>query len=552
MTLRQFISYRLGLSTSLGRSLAVLLLFLLVGGIGTNVLVFMHSWDDEIAQAANKAVNLSVAQVRQAEDTFMAVGQTLDDVRTAVGAGQATTYHSYLVRLKARQPLLDGLYFYNAQGVIKGSSSGISGIPGDITHKDYFRFHYENRQTGIHIGRVIKSLASGELVIPVSVRVNDLSGGFAGVVLATVKLDYFRRFYSYFELGPRDMLALLLTDGSVLCVRPYDEAKIDMNISGSPLFTRELIRADRGTGTWVASLDHIERVFGFARTEKLPLVVVAGYDRAEVRMHWLRNNLPGLLSNFMLLLGFMLFSSVVFRKVRGSIRDQQELKQLRDELLKANQTFKSMAMADSLTGLANRRKFDTTLASVLADSAASGSPVSLIMLDIDFFKRYNDSRGHAAGDACLRLISNTLQMVTLRTCDLVARYGGEEFAIVLPDTTGEEALALAQRPSRWSGKSICRTRRRICRSRSSPSAPVVIRCGATGARTRSAYSFAVLIPRSISRKTTGAIRHTGCRIPSRPAMINRFTRLKARCLFCKATMGQQKGRGEVHRQYNPL
>ncbi len=92
MTLRQFISYRLGLSTSLGRSLAVLLLFLLVGGIGTNVLVFMHSWDDEIAQAANKAVNLSVAQVRQAEDTFMAVGQTLDDVRAAVSAGQATTY----------------------------------------------------------------------------------------------------------------------------------------------------------------------------------------------------------------------------------------------------------------------------------------------------------------------------------------------------------------------------------------------------------------------------------------------------------------------------
>ncbi|EKM5066015.1 sensor domain-containing diguanylate cyclase [Cronobacter turicensis] len=445
MTLRQFISYRLGLSTSLGRSLAVLLLFLLVGGIGTNILVFMHSWDDEIAQAANKAVNLSVAQVRQAEDTFMAVGQTLDDVRTTVGAGQASTYHNYLVRLKARQPLLDGLYFYNAQGMIKGSSSGITGIPEDITHKDFFRFHDENRQTGIHIGRVIKSLASDELVIPVSVRVNDLSGGFAGVVLATVKLEYFQRFYSYFELGPRDMLALLLTDGSVLCVRPYDNAKIDMNISGSPLFTRELIRADRGTGTWVASLDHIERVFGFARTEKLPLVVVAGYDRAEVRMHWLRNNLPGLLSNFMLLLGFLVFSSVVFRKVRSSIRDQQELKQLRDELLKANQTFKSMAMADSLTGLANRRKFDTTLAKVLADSATSGSPVSLIMLDIDFFKRYNDSRGHAAGDACLRLIGNTLQMVTLRTCDLVARYGGEEFAIVLPETTGEEALALAQR-----------------------------------------------------------------------------------------------------------
>ncbi|NUW60640.1 sensor domain-containing diguanylate cyclase [Cronobacter muytjensii] len=445
MTLRQFISYRLGLSTSLGRSLAVLIMFLLVGGIGTNILVFMHSWDDEIAQASNKAVNLSVAQVRQAEDTFMAVEQTLDDVRAAVSAGQSTTYHSFLVRLKGRQPLLDGLYFYNAQGAVKGSSSGIAGIPNDVTHNDYFRFHYENRQTGIHIGRVIRSLRSDELVIPVSMRVNDLSGGFAGVVLATIRLEYFQRFYSYFELGPRDMLALLLTDGSVLCVRPYDEAKIDINIAGSPLFTRELIRADRGTGTWVAALDGVERVFGFARTEKMPLVVVAGYDRAEVRMHWLSNNLPGMLSNLMLLIGFLIFSSVVFRKVRGSIRDQQELKQLRDELLKANHTFKSMAMADSLTGLANRRKFDTALAKVLADAAGTGNPVSLIMLDIDFFKRYNDSRGHAAGDACLRLISNTLQMVTLRTSDLVARYGGEEFAIVLPDTSGEEALALAQR-----------------------------------------------------------------------------------------------------------
>ncbi|WP_420361030.1 PDC sensor domain-containing protein, partial [Cronobacter dublinensis] len=208
MTLRQYISFRLGLSTSLGRSRAVLILFLLVGGIGTNVLVFLHSWDDEIAQAANKAVNLSVAQVRQAEDTFMAVGQTLDDVRAAVAAGQSTTYHSFLVRLKGRQPLLDGLYFYNAQGVIRGSSSGIAGIPSDVTHNDYFRFHYENRQTGIHIGRVIKSLGSDELVIPVSMRVNDLSGGFAGVVVATIRLEYFRRFYSYFELGPRDMLAL--------------------------------------------------------------------------------------------------------------------------------------------------------------------------------------------------------------------------------------------------------------------------------------------------------------------------------------------------------
>jgi hypothetical protein len=73
-------------------------------------------------------------------------------------------------------------------------------------------------------------------------RLSDSAGGFAGVVLATIRVDYFRHFYSYFELENRDLLALLITDGTALYVRPFPDDVINRNLSASPLFTRELAK----------------------------------------------------------------------------------------------------------------------------------------------------------------------------------------------------------------------------------------------------------------------------------------------------------------------
>lgn len=100
---------------------------------------------------------------------------------------------------------------------------------------------------------------------------------------------------------------------------------------------------------------------------------------------------------------------------------------------------------DALTGLANRRHFDDVLFSELARMHRSGSKLTLILLDVDHFKAYNDGCGHVAGDDCLRRIGAMLKTVTHRPADLAARYGGEEFALVLPDTTMEGGLELAER-----------------------------------------------------------------------------------------------------------
>ena len=99
---------------------------------------------------------------------------------------------------------------------------------------------------------------------------------------------------------------------------------------------------------------------------------------------------------------------------------------------------------DGLTGVRNRRSFDEQLASEWGRAVREGNALSVLMLDVDFFKHYNDHYGHQAGDACLRAVAGYLRSAVKRPGDLVARYGGEEFACLLPGTTLEGALNFAR------------------------------------------------------------------------------------------------------------
>jgi diguanylate cyclase (GGDEF)-like protein len=104
---------------------------------------------------------------------------------------------------------------------------------------------------------------------------------------------------------------------------------------------------------------------------------------------------------------------------------------------------RSLVFRDGLTGAFNRRFFDEQLIEEWARSGRTHSPLSLIMIDVDFFKKYNDRYGHQSGDDCLRAVSQTLQAGLKRTTDRVARYGGEEFVCILPDTSFESAMDIA-------------------------------------------------------------------------------------------------------------
>lgn len=118
--------------------------------------------------------------------------------------------------------------------------------------------------------------------------------------------------------------------------------------------------------------------------------------------------------------------------------------ELYQQLEAANQELQRLATLDGLTQVANRRRFDEYLEQEWRRLARERLPLSLIMCDVDFFKLYNDTYGHQAGDECLKQIAATLQRSAKRPADLVARYGGEEFAIVLPNTSQAGALFVAE------------------------------------------------------------------------------------------------------------
>lgn len=108
------------------------------------------------------------------------------------------------------------------------------------------------------------------------------------------------------------------------------------------------------------------------------------------------------------------------------------------------ESLRLLATLDNATGIANRRVFDDTLRTEWQRCRRSGQELSLMMVDVDHFKAYNDRYGHQAGDQCLRQVARTLQGVSKRPADLPARFGGDEFVMVLPDTDAEGALVVAQ------------------------------------------------------------------------------------------------------------
>ncbi len=124
--------------------------------------------------------------------------------------------------------------------------------------------------------------------------------------------------------------------------------------------------------------------------------------------------------------------------VRARVRNHLELKRYRDIL-------ENLSTLDGLTGIANRRRLDEVLTQEWRRGCRDQSPLSVCMMDIDFFKRFNDHYGHAAGDDCLRRVALALASVARRPADLAARYGGEEFVCVLPDTDPAGAAVLTDR-----------------------------------------------------------------------------------------------------------
>jgi diguanylate cyclase (GGDEF)-like protein len=160
-------------------------------------------------------------------------------------------------------------------------------------------------------------------------------------------------------------------------------------------------------------------------TRNIPVIFVTAHTDAEQETHGLDVGAVDFISK-----------PVNPAVVRARVKTHLTLKLQSDVMRK-------LVFLDGLTGVYNRRYFDQQLAIEVSRSARNKSPLALIMLDVDFFKRFNDRYGHQAGDDCLRQVALCVKEGLHRPADLVARYGGEEFVCILPETDYTSAMAMA-------------------------------------------------------------------------------------------------------------
>jgi diguanylate cyclase (GGDEF)-like protein len=172
-------------------------------------------------------------------------------------------------------------------------------------------------------------------------------------------------------------------------------------------------------------------------------------------------------------LGFLLYQYRMKRMRALADRLQSLVEERTAALERLNQELQRLTATDSLTGVANRRRFDEALDHEWRRAARVNAPLACIMIDIDHFKAFNDRYGHLQGDACLRQIAHSLVATVRRAGDIVARYGGEEFAVVLPGTTQAGAVRVAEQ-LRASVEAL-----RLPNDASATASYVTISCGVT-------------------------------------------------------------------------
>lgn len=301
---------------------------------------------------------------------------------------------------------------------------------GNYVDREYFQVHKARAGLGLYIGRPIVSRLTGERMLPFSRRINRPDGTFGGVVLGSVKLSYFTRLFSQIDLGRDGAINLYLRDGTRIMRHPFAEADVGVNIAGAPTF-QGFTRERSGSFVHTSARDGIERHYRFTQVGDLPLILNVALSTAEIEAEWRMKALV-IGSIVLVLCGLTIALSLLFgRELRRREAMQAELERL--------------SLTDALTGLPNRRAFDEVGARVWAQAERCEEPLSLLIVDADHFKRFNDRYGHQIGDDVLRGLARRLSASVHRPQDFVCRVGGEEFALLLPDTDQAGALRIAER-----------------------------------------------------------------------------------------------------------
>jgi diguanylate cyclase (GGDEF)-like protein len=270
-------------------------------------------------------------------------------------------------------------------------------------------------------------------------RIETPDGAFAGVITGAIVLDKFQDLFDRLHFGAGLTINVFHRDGTLLIRAPTQAADLGRSIAPSPGYRQYRMRA-RGEFVGPSFLDGEMRLYAFSNLDDLPLIVTVATSVTSIRAAWIYKAA---------IIGALIFSlnaltcGLVILLHREVSRHAAAAASSRQ----ANAALSLLARTDGLTGLSNRRSYDEVFALEWALAAERGAPLSLLIVDADHFKQFNDRFGHHRGDAVLRAMADCLRR-TLDAGGISFRFGGEEFVALLPGADATMAIAAAERVRR--------------------------------------------------------------------------------------------------------
>ncbi|WBO24379.1 GGDEF domain-containing protein [Sphingomonas abietis] len=391
--------------------------------------------EDAWYEAGASSRNLVAALARSVATNVGLADRAIQNARAGLALTDLAAYprdvRQFILFGKGRaSPYVDRVFVLDVHGHLAAESSGTISPGADFSDRSYFRYwRLHDDDTPYLSAPLLSRFLNGSETVVLSRRV-DHDGLFAGIVAVTMPLKALQPTVEMVSPGAKGAINIFALDGTVLARNPAIRAGADHNIAGTPTFER-IKRDVRGSFVGRSAVDGEQRLYTFDRAGSFPLIVDVAVSTDAILKPWWHRALPPIFATLALCAGVIALAMLF----------QREL--LRREHVEAE--LAGLAATDALTGLSNRRSFDAALEREWRRASRTGSPLSVLMIDVDHFKAYNDYYGHVAGDKALRQIADLIAAAARRDADQAARLGGEEFALLLPDTDMSGATSCATR-----------------------------------------------------------------------------------------------------------
>ncbi|MBN3754840.1 diguanylate cyclase [Paraburkholderia sp. Tr-20389] len=391
---------------------------------------------DALNRARETSHNLALLAERDIERNFELYDLSMQAVVEGLRDPEVRGSSAHLQRLAlfdraATARYLTAMLVIDASGQIILDAANDTPRSGNFSDRPYFIVQRDNPNVGLYVSDpYVSRLRNGALSIALSRRISNPDGSFAGIVVIAVDLDYFRTLLGGLSLGPHGAISLIGSNGTMFMRQPYDPKIVGRDIRQASTF-RQFRTAPEGSFSETSSIDGVRRLYVFKNFPNLPLIVMVAEAERDFYAAWRARAIR--IGSVMLLFGaaFVVLSVCLGVQQRNRMRVEAELQML--------------ARTDGLTGLHNRRTLMETLEHEWRRARRNHGPLSLLFIDIDSFKAYNDTYGHQAGDDTLAAVARCISGCIRRPGDSAARYGGEEFVVVLPDTDKSGAAMMAEK-----------------------------------------------------------------------------------------------------------